>query len=88
MIDTDHTADDRKTGNMTGIDQHLARLDAIVQECKEGNDELVGVLSSGEVRYVALAANRPDLLNGDTIPEAIRLLDDRWLEHMLDRWTW
>lgn len=67
------------------------RLDSIAQMCREGDARMFGPLSSGEKRYVAVAANRADLLTqiGDTIPEAVRLLDqEHALQRLLQRWTW
>lgn len=50
----------------------LERLDEIAREAWEGNDERVGVLSTGECLYVALASGRMrELAPGDTIPYAV-----------------
>ena len=69
---------------------NFERLDEVALMCRQGNDEFFGVLSSGEKRYVALAANRADLLKdtGDTIAEAIRLMEPEALAHLLKVWTW
>ena len=49
-------------------------------------EEKIGVLSSGERMYVALAANRPDLLaKGDTIAYAIWRLGPQWVNELAER---
>lgn len=65
----------------------LEHLDEIAREAWEGNYDRVGVLSSGERRYVALASGRMrELIPGDSIAYAVDSLDPGWFEHMLRVW--
>lgn len=61
------------------------RLDAIAAQAAQGDDNAVGVLSTGERLYVALAANRCDLLGGDSIAYAISRLDTKDLRELVER---
>jgi hypothetical protein len=55
----------------------LDGLDEIAEIVRNGHDDAAGGLSTGERIYVALAANRADLLPADyTIVQAIARLDD------------
>ena len=68
-------------------DKLLEHLDAIAREAFEGNYDRVGVLSSGERRYVALASGRMrELVPGDSIAYAVDSLDPGWFEHMVRVW--
>lgn len=65
----------------------LDHLDDIALDAWHGNYERVGVLSSGERRYVALASGRMrELCPGDSIPYAMSSLDDEWVVHMTEKW--
>lgn len=65
------------------------RLDGIADAIKRGApgaDEAIGVLSTGERIYVALAASRCDLLaEGDSVPYALHRLGDEWLQALIER---
>lgn len=68
-------------------DKQLDYLDSIAREAFEGNYDRVGVLSSGERRYVALASGRMrELVPGDSIAYAVDSLDTGWFEHMVRVW--
>lgn len=68
-------------------DKQLDYLDEIAREAFEGNYDRVGVLSSGERRYVALASGRMrELVPGDSIAYAVDSLDPGWFEHMVRVW--
>ena len=68
-------------------DKQLEYLDDIAREAFAGNYDRVGVLSSGERRYVALASGRMrELVPGDSIPYAVSSLDPGWFEHMVRVW--
>lgn len=61
-------------------------LDAQAKAIIEGG-EVSGYLSTGERIYVALAANRSDLLpKGDTIAYAMRRLGPEWRDQLMERW--
>jgi hypothetical protein len=61
------------------------RLDAIAAQTAQGDDDAVGVLSTGERLYVALAANRCDLLGNDSIAYAISRMEDEDLRELVER---
>jgi hypothetical protein len=74
-------------------DSRYEHLDAIaVDIAKEvnGSKERLGVLSTGEQLYVALAASRSDVLDslGYTIAEAIERLGPDWTTAWLERWRY
>ena len=49
-------------------------------------EKRIGCLSSGERIYVALAANRPDLLcRGDSIVYALYRLGSEWRNELIER---
>jgi len=53
---------------------------------KPAIDNVIDVLSSSERIYVALAANRPDLLpKGDTIAYSIWRLGPDWVNELAER---
>jgi hypothetical protein len=55
----------------------LDYLDELAEAVRAGRDDAIGPVSTGERIYVALAANRADLLPADyTIVQAIARLDD------------
>jgi hypothetical protein len=70
--------------------QQLDYLDQIALQFRSGNDgrgqQMFGVLSTGERCYVALAANRPDLLNtDDSIAYAIDRIGEDWVRELIAR---
>lgn len=67
---------------------HLEYLDSIAREAFDGNYTRVGVLSTGERLYVALASGRMrELAPSDSIPYAVRRVGDDWMEHMGRVWS-
>ncbi len=65
----------------------LERLDAIARDAWGGNYDRVGVLSTGERLYVALASGRMrELAPGDSIAYAVHRVGPDWMEHMLKVW--
>jgi hypothetical protein len=69
----------------------LERLDGIAGELKGSRGRgSFGVLSTGEKLYVALAANRPDLLKdaGYSIPEALARLGSTDIASLVQRWQY
>lgn len=64
------------------------RLDAIATDLISGDASRVGVLSTGEALYVALAANNAELLRdtGFTIVQAIARLDEVDIAQLIMRW--
>ena len=74
-------------------DSHFDRLDAIAVDIAKkvkGSKERLGVLSTGEKLYVALASSRSDVLDslGYTIAEAIERLGPEWTTTLLERWRY
>lgn len=69
-------------------DPHLDRLNALVPALAKRNDAAFGVLSTGEKCYVALAANRMDLLESMhyTVPEALARLGNEWIADLIASW--
>jgi cell division ATPase FtsA len=70
---------------------HLDHLDDIAQAIREkrkGAKDHVGVLSTGERIYVALAANDIKLAPGYTIVEAIARLGDDDVRALVERWQY
>lgn len=68
----------------------IDRLDSIAAVFQAGEDErgrqMFDVLSTGERCYVALAANRPDLLGSDdSIAYAIDRIGDVWVRELIAR---
>ncbi len=65
----------------------LLHLDAIAREAWAGNYDRVGVLSTGEKLYVALASGRMrELAQGDSIAYAVDRVGPEWMAHMLSVW--
>ena len=65
----------------------LEHLDAIAREAWNGNYDRVGVLSTGERLYVALASGRMrELASGDSIAYAVDRVGPDWMAHMLQVW--
>lgn len=62
-------------------------LDFLAQSVARGDDSDFGTLSSAEKVYVAMAANRHDLLTqgGYNIVQAIARLGPTWLDELLLR---
>lgn len=65
-------------------------LDDIAIRAAKGDISGVGVLSTGERLYVALAANSIELLEADgyTIAEALARLDAEWTAQLIERWRY
>lgn len=65
----------------------LDRLDEIARQAWDGNYEGAGVLSTGELLYVALASGRMrELAPGDSIAYAVDRVGPEWMAHMLKVW--
>lgn len=70
-------------------DTQLDRLDALAQRVIEtGNTDALGVLSTGELLYVALAANRMDLKPDYNIAAALARMDDGDVDELIRRWRY
>ena len=66
---------------------NLERLDEIAREAWAGNYERTGVLSKGELLYVALASGRMrELAPSDSIPYAVDRVGPELMAHMLQVW--
>lgn len=67
--------------------KQLEHLDEIAREAWEGRYERVGVLSTGERLYVALASGRMrELAPADSIPYAVDRVGPEWMKHMYSVW--
>ncbi|MCG9100482.1 hypothetical protein [Laribacter hongkongensis] len=66
----------------------LDYLDGIAAEARNGLDDRVGVLSTGERLYVALASNRLDLMPDDTIAKALARLGSDVTDQLIARWQY
>lgn len=67
--------------------KQLEHLDEIAHEAWAGNYDRVGVLSTGERLYVALASGRMrELAQGDSIAYAVDRVGPEWMAHMLAVW--
>lgn len=65
----------------------LEHLDEIAHEAWEGEYRRVGVLSTGERLYVALASGRMrELCPDDSIPYAVERVGLEWMAHMQETW--
>lgn len=65
----------------------LEHLDEIAREAWAGNYRRTGVLSKGEVLYVALASGRMrELCPSDSIPYAVERIGPEWMAHMTYMW--
>lgn len=65
----------------------LEHLDEIAREAWAGNYNRVGVLSTGERLYVALASGRMrELASSDSIAYAVDRVGPEWMAHMLKVW--
>lgn len=63
------------------------RLDEIAREAWNGKYDQVGVLSGGELLYVALASGRMrELAPGDSIAYAVNRVGPDAMAHMLEVW--
>lgn len=72
---------------MAPSNPQLDQLDEIAREAWAGNYDRVGVLSTGERLYVALASGRMrELVPGDSIPYAVDRVGPEWMAHMLQMW--
>lgn len=66
---------------------NFERLDEIAREAYAGNYERVGVLSTGERLYVALASGRMrELAPSDSIAYAVDRVGPEAMQHMLEAW--
>ena len=67
----------------------LNRLDHCAGAMRLGEEDGYWVLSTGERLYVALAANRADLLEADcfTIPQALQRIGLEWASALAERWS-
>ncbi len=65
-------------------------LDELVEEVANGNLERYTPLSTGQRLYIALAANRADLLKQDgfTIVQALDRLGEDWTTYLFNRWKY
>lgn len=66
---------------------HLDQIARDILQNVAGARESVGVLSTGERLYVALAANDISLAPGYTIAQAIYRLEDWELKSLAQRWA-
>jgi methyl coenzyme M reductase beta subunit len=66
----------------------IDRLDQIAEDVISGDMRRVGVLSTGERLYVALASNRVDLLADYTIAQALMRIGDEWTRELTERWQY
>lgn len=66
----------------------LDRLDSIAREARNQIDDRTGVLSTGERLYVALAANRLDLMPDYTIAQALARLGEDDVAQLIKRWRY
>ena len=65
----------------------LGRLDELARQAWEGNYEGIGVLSTGERLYVALASGRMrDHVPNDSIPYAVERVGPQLMAHMIEVW--
>lgn len=65
----------------------LENLDDIARDAFDGNYGRVGVLSTGELLYVALASGRMrELVPGDSIAYAVDRVGPEWMAHMVSVW--
>ncbi len=65
----------------------LEYLDEIAREAWAGNYKRTGVLSTGELLYVALASGRMrELCPSDSIAYAIERVGPEWMAHMTQIW--
>ncbi len=63
------------------------RLDEIAKDAWEGRYDVVGILSRGELLYVALASGRMrELAPGDSIAFAVDRVGAEAMAHMLNVW--
>lgn len=68
------------------MSSQLEHLDEIAHEAWEGNYARIGVLSTGERLYVAVASGRMrELCPGDSIPYAIERIGPEWMAHMTEK---
>lgn len=66
---------------------NLEYLDEIAREAWAGKYNRVGVLSDGEILYVALASGRMrELVPGDSIAYAVDRVGPEAMAHMLQVW--
>lgn len=73
--------------DVMAADPMLVHLDDIAREAHAGNYDRCGVLSTGELLYVALASGRMrELAPADSIPYAVERVGPAWMAHMTTVW--
>lgn len=85
---TSHFDDIAASFSMGMQPSQLDGLDKIAERITAGGDASIGYLSIGERLYVAIAANRPDLMSDYTLVQAIARLDDADLQALITRWQY
>lgn len=70
--------------------QQLDRLDALAYRLRDGGEDGFWPLSTGERLYVALAANRADLLEACdySIASALGRIGAEWIVALIQRWEY
>lgn len=63
-------------------------LDRVAESARQNEDDQVGVLSTSERLYVAMASGRMDLMDEYTIAHAIDRLGLESTEIMVHRWRY
>ena len=68
----------------------IERLNVIALDVAKGDERRFAALSTGEQIYVAMAANRADLLEqrGDTLAEALARLGPQWTAELIACWQY
>lgn len=75
--------------NLRGATMDYERLDRLALAIRTtGEEGSIGVLSTGERLYVAMAANRPDLLAGYTMVQAFARLEEQDTQQLIERWRY
>lgn len=75
----------KPTGN-----SQIDRLNVMVLAVAKGNLSAFGAISTGEACYVALAANRMDLLAkmDYTVSEALARISSEWVQYLIYSWQY
>jgi hypothetical protein len=69
-------------------DERFGTLDKIAERVAVHDDRGYGKLSTSEAMYVALAANRVDLLGGETVVGALDRIGEDWTRALIARWRY
>lgn len=71
-------------------DSQIDHLNEMALDVARGLDRHFWALSTGERAYVALAANRLDLLkeDGNTIAEALARIGEPWVAALVECWRY